>query len=68
MFHDLLGLFSDFTPKHARKYANLADTIRSAVSEYVSDVGEENFPTDEQSFFMKPEAIDELTGRHAEPA
>ena len=68
VFHDLLGLFSDFTPKHARKYANLADTIRSAVSEYVSDVGEENFPTDEQSFFMKPEAIDELTGRHAEPA
>ena len=68
VFHDLLGLFSDFTPKHARKYADLADTIRSAVSDYVSDVGEESFPTDEQSFFMKPEAIDELTGRHAELA
>ena len=68
VFHDLLGLFSDFTPKHARKYANLADTIRSAVSDYVSDVREENFPTDEQSFFMKPEAFDELTGRHAELA
>ncbi len=68
VFHDLLGLFSDFTPKHARQYANLADTIRSAVSDYVADVGKESFPTDEQSFFMKPEAIDELTGRHAEPA
>ena len=68
VFHDLLGLFSDFTPKHARKYADLADIIRSAVSDYVSDVGEESFPTDEQSFFMKPEAIDELTGRHAELA
>ena len=68
VFHDLLGLFSNFTPKHARKYADLADTIRSAVSDYVSDVGEESFPTDEQSFFMKPEVIDELTGRHAELA
>ena len=68
VFHDLLGLFSDFTPKHARKYADLAATIRSAVSEYVSDVGEESFPTDEQSFFMRPEVIDEFTGRHAELA
>ena len=68
VFHDLLGLLSDFTPKHARKYANLADTIRSAVSDYVSDVGAETFPTDEQSFFMKPEVVDELTGRQAEPA
>ncbi|MCH7627067.1 MAG: 3-methyl-2-oxobutanoate hydroxymethyltransferase [Chloroflexi bacterium] len=68
VFHDLLGLFSDFTPKHARKYADLAETIRSAVSDYVSDVGEESFPTDEQSFFMKPEAVDELTGRRAELA
>jgi len=68
VFHDLLGLFSDFTPKHARKYADLAETIRSAVSDYVSDVGEESFPTDEQSFFMKPEVVDELTGRRAELA
>ena len=68
VFHDLLGLFSDFTPKHARMYANLADTIRSAVSDYVSDVREESFPTDEQSFFMKPEAVDELAGRHVELA
>lgn len=68
VFHDLLGLFSDFTPKHARKYADLAETIRSAVSDYVSDVVEENFPTDEQSFFMKPEEVDELTCRRAELA
>ena len=66
VFHDLLGLFSDFAPKHAKKYANLAEVITEAVSDYVGDVQTQAFPTDEQSFSMKPEVLQELTGQHVE--
>jgi len=66
VFHDLLGLFDDFSPKHARKYANLSEIIQGAVSRYVSDVQEQTFPTDKESFSMKPEVVQELTGQHFE--
>ena len=48
--NDLLGLFTDFQPKHARRYANLTDEIRRAFTEYVSDVREQKFPGPENSF------------------
>ena len=66
VFHDLVGLFDDFSPKHARKYTNLSEIIESAVSSYVNDVQDQTFPTDKESFNMKPEALRELTGQHFE--
>lgn len=60
VFHDLLGLFTAFTPKHARRYAEVGDLIRRAVADYVADVRNRRFPTAEQSFHMKPEALEEL--------
>ncbi len=60
VFHDLLGLFTTFTPKHARRYAEIGDAIRRAVADYVADVRNRRFPTAEQSFQMKPEALAEL--------
>ena len=48
--NDLLGLFTDFQPKHARRYANLTDEIRRAFTEYASDVREQKFPGPENSF------------------
>jgi 3-methyl-2-oxobutanoate hydroxymethyltransferase len=65
VFHDLLGLFSDFVPKHTRRYADLAEAIRGAVSSYVTDVQSQSFPTDKESFFIKPEVLQELTGQPA---
>jgi 3-methyl-2-oxobutanoate hydroxymethyltransferase len=60
VYHDILGLFEDFVPKHTRRYAQTGDTIRGAVAEYASDVREGRFPTDEQSFCMDERALAEL--------
>jgi len=51
---DMLGLFTDFVPRHAKKYAKLADTIRTAIADYVAEVKTGDFPTAEHS-----SAIDE---------
>lgn len=41
---DLLGLFSDFTPKFVKRYAELAPQVSSAVAAYAEDVRSRAFP------------------------
>jgi len=60
VFHDLLGLFEEFTPKHTRRYAEAGELIRNALAAYAADVRESRFPTDEQSFTMDERALAEL--------
>ena len=50
VFHDILGLIPDFSPKHARRYAEMGVMIQNAVESYVSDVMDKKFPSDEESF------------------
>jgi len=60
---DLLGLFTDFVPRHAKQYAKLGEEIRCAVGQYVADVREASFPTDKQSFSMDESLLTELTAK-----
>jgi len=48
--HDMLGLTTEFNPRFVRHYANLADSMRTAVSEYVNDVRRGEFPSDAESY------------------
>jgi len=48
--HDLLGLTFDQTPKFARQYANLGETISKAVRSYCDDVRSGAFPSDRESY------------------
>jgi len=61
VLHDMLGLFPDFVPKHAKQYAHLAEAIRSAVSAYAAEVKEGRFPTERESFIMDESALAELS-------
>ena len=60
VFHDLLGLIEEFTPKHARRYADLGDSIKLAVSEYLRDVRSQSFPSESESHYMEPGVLEEL--------
>jgi 3-methyl-2-oxobutanoate hydroxymethyltransferase len=44
VLHDLLGLYDGHTPKFVRKYAHLANDMRSAIAEFLADVREGRFP------------------------
>jgi len=57
---DILGLFTDFVPKHAKQYAKLADEIRTAVIEYDKEVRDGRFPAEEQSFSMDESILEGL--------
>jgi 3-methyl-2-oxobutanoate hydroxymethyltransferase len=44
---DMLGATVGFSPKFLKRYASLSDTIRDAAAEYVRDVHEGRFPSEE---------------------
>ena len=63
--HDILGLLAvgihvDHVPRHVRRYAQLSDTVISAVSQYAEDIREGRFPSDKESFKMKRGVLDEI--------
>jgi len=57
---DLLGLFSDFVPKHAKQYAKLAGSIKTALASYMDEVKAGQFPTAENSSTMDESLLEEL--------
>ena len=58
---DLLGKFTDFTPKFARKYVDLASIIKKAVNEYKEDVISGDFPSISEVFNLKEDELVKLT-------
>ncbi len=52
VWHDLLGLFTEFVPRHTTQYANLAEIILSALQQFATDVRTGSFPTEAQSSSM----------------
>jgi len=53
VIHDMLGLYDKINPKFVKKYVSLSDTIRKAVSDYVDDVENQEFPAEEHSYHME---------------
>ncbi|MDP8257956.1 MAG: 3-methyl-2-oxobutanoate hydroxymethyltransferase [Candidatus Aadella gelida] len=48
--HDILGYFSDHTPKFIKKYANIAPLIKNAVESFKQETVSGVFPDDERSY------------------
>ena len=47
VYHDILGLYGDFSPKHAKRYGNFGVEIQKKLAEYKNEVEEKTFPTNE---------------------
>jgi len=59
---DLLGL-GTFTPRHARKYADLEGSIRAAAEAFAADVVKGAFPGPAETVRMDDATLDEALGR-----
>jgi 3-methyl-2-oxobutanoate hydroxymethyltransferase len=60
VFHDLFGLYTDFQPRHTRRYLNVAEQLTAAARQYREDVAARKFPGPEQTADLKPDVKDEL--------
>lgn len=50
VIHDLLGMTHEFNPRFLRRYMNLYEEMGSAISQYVQDVKNRDFPNDEEQY------------------
>ena len=60
VFHDVVGLFSGFTPTFVKRYTEAGNAIRDALQRYREEVASGTFPAREQSFSMNSEALQRL--------
>ncbi len=58
--HDTLGMYSDFTPKFVKQYAQLRETITGAVGAYISEVKNQQFPEKKHTFTMDDSVLERL--------
>ncbi|MDE5411895.1 3-methyl-2-oxobutanoate hydroxymethyltransferase [Alkalihalobacterium chitinilyticum] len=62
VYHDVIGYGGEFVPKFVKKYANISPVIQEAVSDYVSEVKNKQFPEDKHTFTMNEEHLAHLYG------
>lgn len=59
VFHDMLGL-SDFTPRFVKKYAELGGLVQNAIQDYIHDVKNSTFPSEEHVFSIADKELQEF--------
>ena len=62
VYQDMLGMYSDFTPKFVKKFANVGDVMTDAFKSYSDEVKTGQFPTEEHSFRIDDDVIDKIRG------
>lgn len=50
VLHDMLGITQDFSPRFLRRYHNLFEEIKGAVSNYITDVRNRDFPNEKEQY------------------
>ena len=57
---DMLGMFSDFTPKFVKRFANVGEIMKQAFADYSAEVKAGTFPTTEHTYAISDEVIEKL--------
>ncbi len=60
VYQDMLGMFSDYTPKFVKRFAQVGDTMRRAFQDYILEVQEGSYPSREHTFQMADEVLEKL--------
>ena len=60
VYQDMLGMFSDFTPKFVKRFAEAGALMKDAFSSYIKEVKDGTFPDDSHSFKISDDVIDKL--------
>lgn len=60
VYQDMLGMFSDFTPKFVKRYANVGEVMREAFANYAAEVASGAFPAEEHTYKIKDDVLEKL--------
>ncbi|MBW3084292.1 3-methyl-2-oxobutanoate hydroxymethyltransferase [Austwickia sp. TVS 96-490-7B] len=57
VWHDILGLYDDFQPRHTHRFATLGTTIIDALTTYDTAVRNHTFPTTDNCAHLDPDTL-----------
>lgn len=57
---DLFGKYSEFTPKFARKYANMQEIITQTTQQYIQDIKTNKYPNENEVYKLTTQEASEL--------
>lgn len=60
VYQDMLGMFSDYTPKFVKQYANVGTIIKDAVTDYINEVNSSAFPDETRSYKASDDVLEKL--------
>lgn len=60
VYQDMLGMYPDFTPKFAKKFADLGNEMVNAFKAYSDEVKAGTFPSEEHGFKIDDEIIEKV--------
>lgn len=60
VYQDMLGMFSDYTPKFVKQYANVGTIIKDAVTDYINEVNSGAFPDETRSYKASDDVLEKL--------
>jgi len=61
VFHDIVGMFGERVPKHAKVFVNSQKNIKDSINRYIRCVGEGEFPNNNHSVSMNSEVLRFIT-------
>ncbi len=60
VYQDMLGMFSDFTPKFVKRYANIGEVMKDAFRQYMEEIQSGAFPGEEHQYKIDDDIIEKL--------
>lgn len=60
VYQDMLGMFSDFTPKFVKKFANVGQVMKEAFKSYIDEMQKGSFPSQEHCYSIDDDIIEKL--------
>lgn len=60
VYQDMLGMFSDYTPKFVKRFGDIGSAMKTAFQSYIEEVETGKFPGEEHSYSIGNDVIEKL--------
>ncbi|MBM3188623.1 MAG: 3-methyl-2-oxobutanoate hydroxymethyltransferase [Chloroflexi bacterium] len=60
IYHDVIGMFEAFVPRHCKRYAEIGATLRVSLEQFVKDIKDKTYPGPEHTFRVAREELEEF--------
>ena len=60
VYQDMLGMFSDYSPKFVKRFAEVGEVMKKVFTLYIKEVQESTYPAQEHTFKIDDDVLDKL--------